>query len=271
MHAVQDFAALILMDKGNDYLPALAISASAGVNVREMYLEMRVQPQWRHRTLVVLDPDRAAAAFDTDMLLRLLLNANTRALSGGDVDQERAALEGGAAAAAEEAAALGSAVADVLRRGLVPEHEFTSLGVKEEVWAAWRAKLPPAVQVEALVAAATEPRVAAARDALAAARSADGGSADEMGGSNGGDPRGAAQSGGLPRNEAGDALGSDVMEQGAKEMCAALAKVKVRAHVAFHPPAIESCCLQRAYCLVNAGNSVGTPHCTASPSPLSMD
>lgn len=215
------------MDKGNDYLPALGISSSAGVDVREMYLEMRAQPRWRHRTLVVLDPDRAAAAFDTDMLLRLLLDAHARAFCGSGVAQapERGAVAAGAAEASEEAAALGSAVADALQRGLAPEHEFPKVVKKDEVWAAWRAELPAVLQVEALVAAATEPRVAAARDALAAAR---GGSGDEMATHGGGDGRRAVQAGALPRTELDAPGGAVDLEEGAKGMRAALAQVKVR-------------------------------------------
>lgn len=183
---------------------------------------MRAQPRWHRRTLVVLDPSRAAAAFDAEMLLHLLLLVQLAPRSGARFTEARTALAVPAAASAEaEGAAVGAVLAEVCAVGLRQEEECSALqrrGNSGAVWAAWREELPEELQLEALVAAATEPRVAAARDVWAEAVGAAGGGRAAAGEGCGSCAPAAAKGAG----PAGDA------EAVAREMRAALASVKVR-------------------------------------------
>eukprot|EP00892_Ulva_mutabilis_P010878 jgi/Ulvmu1/8162/UM040_0059.1 len=188
----RDLAALILLDKGNDYLSAVAIGVvSNGPDAQGTYFEMRAQPRWRHRTLLKTDPARGIIAFDVEFLLRLLLDLRCRSAGGPATaaaakvlaaSARAAAVPGGAGLdEAAEAAALGVPLAAALQSGQQPGREFAGAQVSDPVWAAWRAELPAEVQLEALVADATEPRVKAARDVLAESAAGGGESANGSG------------------------------------------------------------------------------------------
>lgn len=233
---------MLLLERGNDYLRAVPSgSLIHGPDARSTYLQMRAQPRWRHRTLIMLDPERAIVSFDVEFLLRLMLDlaCRSRNLKGFSeaakvlADSARAATGDGKTLtfdAAAEAAALGVPLAAALKRVPGLEPEFPEARVPEDVWQAWRASLPQQAQLSTLVATATEPRVVAARDAAAEC----GHGAD--GAANGADGNGA--------------WGSSLAALDEERMRDALAEVKVRALV--RPSAcmcmhgLGTCCHWRA-------------------------
>ena len=114
------------MSRGNDYLPS-ALRSRGKWNLRKLdtYFEMRAQPRWRDRALVVHDSHRHLTAFDAEFLLHYVANSDA---SGG-----------------KEPCGQRSCGVNVLQRS-------TQRGVRD---------MPPELQPARLLDGATDPRLCA--------------------------------------------------------------------------------------------------------------